>query len=73
MKPTMENIEHVFYSGEFAQTIWQRSKCCSKYDSESSSINRFNILITFNIFQVIKARFKSILSESWEDVCLIFD
>ncbi|WMV30273.1 hypothetical protein MTR67_023658, partial [Solanum verrucosum] len=24
MTPTRENVEHLFYSGEFAQTMWQR-------------------------------------------------
>ncbi|KAG5627329.1 hypothetical protein H5410_012547, partial [Solanum commersonii] len=51
----------------YAWELW-RSRCYSQYDSEKSSINRSNILITFNIYQLIKGRLKNIPSESWEDV-----
>ncbi|WMV08040.1 hypothetical protein MTR67_001425 [Solanum verrucosum] len=52
--------------------LW-RSRCNSKFDTEKPSILRSKSLITYKINQLIKAKFKGILTdENWEDIYLIF-
>lgn len=56
--------------------IWEmwRSRCSSKYDAETPSIQRSKALITFNITQLIGLQFKKItMGNSWEDLCRLYE
>lgn len=53
--------------------MW-RSRCSSKYDAETPSIQRSKPLITSNITQLIGLQFQKItVGNRWENVCCLYE
>lgn len=69
----MANYMHKIMTPIIIWGLW-RSRCSSRFDLEKPSFHRSKDMITFNITQIIKSRFKKINFENnWEDVCHMYE